>query len=190
MSTKINLLPWREELKKERQKEFYVVLGIAAVLGVGVWMGGRTYITDLTSQQESRNGMLRTEIRSLDRQIERIKDLETVRDRLNARMEVIQDLQRGRPQVVHLFEELVLTVPEGLFLNSLQQASDSLTVTGVGQSNARVSGYMEQLDASPWLRDPDLTVIEVERRDGVRVSNFTLQVKQATPGGGNGEDSR
>lgn len=182
MTTRINLLPWREEQKKEREKEFYVVLGIAAALGVAVWMGGRTHLNGEISYHEYRNNMLRDEIRTLDQKIARIRELETVRDQLNARMEVIQELQSGRPQVVHMFEELVLTLPDGLFLNSLSQEGERLTLTGVGQSNARVSSYMERLDGSPWLRDPDLTVIEVRRQDGLRVSDFTLSVQQSTPG--------
>jgi len=183
MSTSINLLPWREELKKERQMEFYFVLGIAAVLGLGVWLGGRTHLSGLTDHHNQRNEMLRTEIRSLDRQIARIRELEAVRSQLNSRMEVIQSLQRGRPQVVHMFEEMVLTLPDGLYLQSLRQDNQRLTVTGVGQSNARVSSYMERLDQSRWLTKPDLEVIEITQQDGIRVSNFTLRVVQTTPNG-------
>lgn len=181
MSTRINLLPWREELKKERQREFFVALGVAAALGAGVWLGGHTYLTGLIDHHEYRNNMLRTEIKELDRKIAKISDLEKVRDQLNSRMEVIQNLQRGRPQIVYLFEEMVQTLPEGLYLESLRQNGQNLTLTGVGQSNARVSSYMERLDRSDWLRDPDLSVIEVRERSGTRVSNFTLRVKQTTP---------
>lgn len=187
MSTRINLLPWREELKKERQTEFFIILGIAAALGVGVWLGGRTHLSGLIDYHEHRNNMLRTEIRELDRQISRISELEKVRDQLNSRMKVIQDLQGGRPQIVHMFEQLVLTLPEGLYLDSLRQSGQNLTLTGVGQSNARVSNYMERLDRSGWLRDPDLTVIEVRDQAGLRVSNFTLRVHQTTPANETGE---
>ncbi|MEX0729569.1 MAG: PilN domain-containing protein [Aquisalimonadaceae bacterium] len=191
MSTRINLLPWREELKKERQKQFYVILGVAAALGVGVWLGGRTHLSGQIDYHDLRNNMLRTEIRSLDRQITRIRELEAVRDQLNARMEVIKDLQSERPQIVHMFEQMVLTLPEGLYLQSLSQEGPNLTLTGVGQSNARVSSYMERLDGSDWLQDPDLTVIEVRQQDGIRVSDFTLRVIQSAPGNDteDGEDA-
>ncbi len=181
MSTRINLLPWREELKKARQKRFFTVLGTTAALGAAVWFAGHTYLSGQIDYHERRNEMLRTEIRQLDRQIARIRELESTRDQLNARMEVIQELQRGRPQIVHLFEEMVTTLPEGLYLESLRQQGDRLILTGVGESNARVSTYMERLDGSGWLTDPSLDVIEVRDRDGIRVSNFTLRVRQTSP---------
>lgn len=147
MSTRINLLPWREERRRRRQQAFLGMLGAAVVIGAGIWFAGLTYLNQQIDHQENRNNMLRAEIRELDRQIARISELEATRNQLNARMEVIQDLQRGRPQIVHMFEEMVLTLPDGLYLNSLRQQGDRLTLAGVGQSNARVSSYMERLDA-------------------------------------------
>lgn len=179
--TRINLLPWREELKKQRQMELYVVLGIAAALAAAVWYGGRWHISGLVDYHEHRNQMLETEIAELDRQIEEIRNLETVRAQLLARMNVIEELQAGRPQIVHLFEEIATSIPEGVYLESLQQNSAKLTLTGVAQSNARVSSYMEGLDASPWLTDPDLEVIQVDNREGSRLSDFSLRVRQADP---------
>ncbi len=191
MSTRINLLPWRDELKKQRQTEFYVILAIAAAIGLAVWFGGRSYLNAEIQHQQQRNNILQQEIRQLDRQISRIQDLERTREQLIARMDVIQELQEGRPQVVHLFEQLVTTLPDGVFLESVRQRSGNITITGVGQSNARVSSYMERLDASDWLTDPNLDVIEVRDREGVRVSNFTLQVRQTSPrASDNGEGSR
>ncbi|MCC5812806.1 MAG: PilN domain-containing protein [Ectothiorhodospiraceae bacterium] len=191
MSTHINLLPWREEQKKQRQTEFFVVLGIAAAVGAAVWFGGRWHLNSEIQYQQQRNNMLQQEIRTLDRQIARIRDLEATRDQLEARMRVIQELQTGRPQIVHLFEQMVLTLPDGVFLNTLQQQGGIITLTGVGQSNARVSNYMERLDSSSWLRDPNLDVIEVRDRDGIRVSNFTLRVQQTNPtAADNGEEAQ
>ncbi len=164
MSTRINLLPWRDELKKQRQTEFYVILAIAAAIGLAVWFGGRWYLNAEIQHQQQRNNILQQEIRQLDRQISRIQDLERTREQLIARMDVIQELQEGRPQVVHLFEQLVTTLPDGVFLESVRQRSGNITITGVGQSNARVSSYMERLDASDWLTDPNLDVIEVRDR--------------------------
>ncbi|WP_290650058.1 PilN domain-containing protein [Aquisalimonas sp.] len=179
--TRINLLPWREELKKQRQMEFYVVLGVAAALAAAVWYGGHWHISGLVDYHEHRNQMLETEIAELDRQIEEIRNLETVRAQLVARMNVIEELQAGRPQIVHLFEEIATSIPEGVYLKSLQQNSAKLTLTGVAQSNARVSSYMESLDASPWLTDPDLEVIQVDNREGSRLSDFSLRVRQTDP---------
>ncbi|MCK8516850.1 PilN domain-containing protein [Methylonatrum kenyense] len=193
MSTRINLLPWREERRRRRQQAFLGMLGAAVVIGAGIWFAGLTYLNQQIEHQENRNDMLRAEIRELDRQITRISELEATRDQLNARMEVIQDLQRGRPQIVHMFEEMVLTLPDGLYLNSLRQQGDRLTLSGVGQSNARVSSYMERLEASDWLRNPELDVIEVRREDGLRLSDFTLRTQQTSPltsdENDNGEDA-
>lgn len=191
MSTRINLLPWREELKKQRQTEFYVVLAVAAAVGLSVWLGGRWYLNTEIQHQQQRNEILQDEIRRLDRQIARIRDLERTREQLIARMDVIQNLQKGRPQIVHLFEQLVTTLPDGVFLESVRQQGNNITISGVGQSNARVSSYMEQLDASDWLSNPNLNVIEVRDREGIRVSNFTLRVSQTSPGvTDNGEGAR
>lgn len=189
--TRINLLPWRETLKKQRTTEFYVILAVTAALAGAVWYAGHWYIGDLVSHQEHRNQMLENEISQLERQIEEIDELETVREQLLARMSVIEELQAGRPQVVHLFEEIATTIPEGVYLEQLEQSSDRLTVSGVAQSNARVSTYMENLDDSPWLTDPDLDVIEVDDRQGSRVSRFTLHVDQSDPNrdDSNGEGS-
>lgn len=191
MSTHINLLPWREEEKKRRQTEFYVVLGVAALIGLTIWFGGRWHLNSEIQFQQQRNNILQQEIRTLDRQIARIRDLEATRQQLEARMRVIQELQTGRPQIVHLFEQMVLTLPDGVFLNTLRQQGGTITVTGVGQSNARVSNYMERLDSSDWLRDPNLDVIEVRDRGGIRVSNFTLRVQQTNPkAADNGEEAQ
>lgn len=187
MSTQINLLPWREEVKKARKNQFIAMVASAAVLGVGVVFGGNLYYQGEIDHQEHRNQLLRTEISRLDEQIQRIEELERTREQLEARMDVIQELQAGRPQIVHMFEELVTTLPDGVFLNQVRQQGDNITLGGVGQSNARVSNYMERLDASAWLDDPNLEVIEVQDRDGIRVSNFTLRVDQSTPGSDNGE---
>ncbi|MCP1676880.1 type IV pilus assembly protein PilN [Natronocella acetinitrilica] len=187
MSTQINLLPWREEVKKVRKNQFIAMVAVAAVIGVGVVFGGNMYLQGMIDHQEHRNQLLRTEITRLDTRIQRIQELERTRDQLEARMNVIQELQTGRPQVVHMFEELVSTLPDGVFLKTVTQQGGNITITGVGQSNARVSTYMERLDGSAWFTDPNLDVIEVRDREGIRVSNFTLRVRQTNPGADNGE---
>ena len=179
--TRINLLPWREWRKKEQQREFTGILVFVVFLAGAVWYGGVMYFNDHISGQENRNDTLRAEIERLDREIEEIERLDTVREQLLGRMRVIEELQAGRPQIVHTFEELATTVPDGVYLNSADQSGSRITIAGHAESNARVSSYMERLDASDWLRDPDLEVIERESHDGTRVSRFRLRVDQTDP---------
>ncbi|WP_440996385.1 PilN domain-containing protein [Arhodomonas sp. SL1] len=187
MATRINLLPWREAERKRRQQRFYTLIGAAALVGVAIWFAGHWYLGDRIDYQQQRNRLLENEIASLERQIVEIRKLEETKERLIARMEVIQELQRGRPRIVHLFEQFVTTLPDGLYLTSLQDQDNRITIEGVAESNARISRYMENLDDSDWLTDPDLSVIEVENRNGQRLSDFTLLVQEDT-GGDGGED--
>lgn len=186
--TRINLLPWRDELKKQRTVEFYVILGVVAALGAATWYAGHWYYEGLISYHEHRNSILEDEISQLEQEIAEIDELDEQREQLLARMNVIEDLQAGRPQIVHLFEEVATSIPDGVYLESMEQNNDRISLSGVAESNARVSNYMEALDESPWLMDPDLDVIEVQEKGGARVSNFTLQVDQTTPDEGDGSD--
>lgn len=159
---RINLLPWREELRQERQRQFYIALG-ATALGAGlVFVAVMMFYNGRIENQEDRNRYLETEIRKLDRQIERIAELEETRDRLLARKEVIERLQKDRTLMVHLFDQLVRTVPSGIRLTSVQQQGNELTINGMTQSNARVSTYLRNLEASAWFHDHDLRIVEVE----------------------------
>ncbi|WP_018718662.1 PilN domain-containing protein [Arhodomonas aquaeolei] len=178
MSTRINLLPWREAARKRRQQRFYAMLGAAAMIGALIWGGVHMYFAGRIDYQQERNDLLRTEISRLDQRIAKIRKLEETKQRLISRMEVIQKLQHGRPQIVHLFEQWSETLPDGLYLDKLVEKDDSITIDGLAESNARVSSYMENLNGSPWMTDPDLTVIEVEERNGRRVSDFTLKVRE------------
>ncbi len=181
MSTKINLLPWREELRQEQKKQFAImmfltVLLAAAIVGlIHMQMGAKI------DYQLSRNNYVGSEITRLDKEIAEIKDLRKVRRSLLERMEVIQDLQGSRPSIVHLFTEIVGTVPNGVYLETLSQTGGNLVMNGQAESNARVSTYMRNLSNSEWLRDPNLTVIEIEDKKVNRVSTFTLTVKQTSP---------
>ncbi len=181
MSTKINLLPWREELRQEQKKQFAImmfltVLLAAAIVGlIHMQMGAKI------DYQLSRNNYVGSEITRLDKEIAEIKDLRKVRRSLLERMEVIQDLQGSRPSIVHLFTEIVGTVPNGVYLETLSQTGGNLVMNGQAESNARVSTYMRNLSDSEWLRDPNLTVIEIEDKKVNRVSTFTLTVKQTSP---------
>lgn len=176
MATRINLLPWREELRKQRERNFYTGLGAAVALGALIWFAGHWHFEGRIDYQQRRNQYLEDEIAKLDRRIVRIRELEETRARLEARMRVIETLQQGRPQVVRLMQQFVATLPDGLYLTSLSEQADGIAITGVAESNARISNYMENLEQSQWLRDPNLSVIEVHERGGIRISDFTLSV--------------
>lgn len=184
---RINLLPWREELRQERQKQFYIALG-ASALGAGlVFLAVVMFYNGRIDNQEDRNQFLETEIRKLDRQIERIAELEQTRDRLLARKEVIERLQKNRTLMVHLFDQLVRTVPTGIRLTSVQQQGNDLIINGMTQSNARVSTYLRNLEASPWFHDHDLRIVEVkseernEQPDPESRYRFRVQVELRSP---------
>ncbi len=177
----INLLPWRETLRKKRKRDFGVqVLGavILTALGVFLWY---LQVQQQIEFQESRNSFMKSEIAKVDEKIKEIKDLEKRRAELVARMNVIQELQASRPMVVHLFDELVKTIPEGVFLQSLQQKGNGVTLKGQAQSNARVSAYMRAIDGSEWMKDAELKVIKSQDKTDTGMSEFELVAKQANP---------
>jgi type IV pilus assembly protein PilN len=189
--SRINLLPWREERRKQRQQEFYALLGVAAVLGVLLFFATSTYITNLQQSQEARNQMLRNEIALLDRDIKKIEQLEATRSKLLARKAVIEELQKSRSQIVHLFDDMVHTIPDGVRLDSLKQQNNKLTLEGVAESNAKVSAYMRQLDGSDYMKDPDLSISRFApdtaslREDSY---DFSLAVTVVQPKGEGEED--
>lgn len=178
---KINLLPWREELRKERQKQFGIAAGIAAVAMVVVIGLVHFYIADQISNQLSRNSFLEAEIKKLDAKIAEIKDLEKQKTNLLARMNIIQQLQRSRPEVVHVFDELISTLPEGVYLTEIVNQGSVITVKGFAQSNARVSSYMRNVDAAGWLANPKLSVIITKEAERQRTSEFTLLMSRKAP---------
>ncbi|MEW6036814.1 MAG: PilN domain-containing protein [Pseudomonadota bacterium] len=190
---RINLLPWRAALRRERQKEFAVWTGLGLALTAAVMLLVRTQIGAAIDSQTRRNQFLEGEIGALERQIAEIRDLETKKSRLVAKMEIIQQLQLSRPEEVHLFDEIARTVPEGVRLRDMTQQDRSLTVNGMAQSNARVSAYMRNLEGSEWLYAPVLEVIE-NKQDGQALgkdkgSRFTLRMKQGPKAKG-GDESR
>lgn len=180
---KINLLPWRDELRKEKQKEFAVLVGFVAVIAVGIWFAVHVYHNQLIDYHKSRNQYLTDEIAKLDKKIEEIQQLEREKERLLARMRAIEQLQGNRPLIVHVFDEIVRTLPEGVSLISLKQKGTKITIDGVAQSNARVSNFMRNLEASQWLKSPHLEVIQAEDESGQRISKFTLEFNQVIPAG-------
>lgn len=177
----INLLPWREEKRQERQQQFYVAMGITLAFAIVVFYIITSYMNGLLDEQTQRNTYLQQEIAKLDIQIKEIQDLEKKRDRLLARMQVIQDLQQSRPKVVKVFDSLVRTVPEGIHLQVLSREGDKLIVQGVAQTNARVSVFMNQLDNDPEFTESKLRVVQrtSSRDDAIR--QFTLEVTESKP---------
>jgi type IV pilus assembly protein PilN len=177
---KINLLPWREERRKQLTQEFARQAVLAAILAGALGGYGWYHVNGLIEQQQERNEYLEEQIAVLQEEIKEIRELEETKQQLLARMNVIQRLQQRRPQIVHLFSELAATLPDGVYLTSVTQSGDDLTLQGRAESNARVSAYMRNLGASPWLKSPRLEVIETDRND--RVNSFTLHLAQTTPG--------
>lgn len=178
---RINLLPWRDELRKERQKQFQMIAGLAAILMLAIIALVHIRMGAIADNQQSRNAYLEKEIKVLNKRIKEIKNLEKEKARLLARMDIIQQLQGSRPQVVHVFDELVTTLPDGIYLTNIRNAGAGITLNGFAQSNARVSSYMRKVDNAEWLANPRLKVIETKARKGQRISKFALNVRQTTP---------
>lgn len=184
--TSINLLPWRENLKKQRKQQFLTSLGAAAGVAAAIVLGVHMNIASQMSYQEARNTYMQQQIERVERQIKEIDALEKEKQRLLARMNVIQELQLGRPQVVHVFDELVRTLPDGVYLTSIKQNGSGLSLQGQAQSNARISAYMRNLDASGWFANPQLSVIEASTGGEAqtvadRTSRFTLNISLVNP---------
>jgi type IV pilus assembly protein PilN len=179
---KVNLLPWRAERRKARQREFYSLLGFAAVgaLVLGVFVS--FYYSEQIDGQNRRNAYLTDQITQLDAKIKEIHDLDVKKDKLLRRKEVIEQLQANRSQMVHLFDELVHTIPEGVRLTAIKQDGDKLTLDGQSQSNARVSAYMRNIEASGWMTNPDLSVIEAKGNDKTLPYAFNLTLTLTKPG--------
>jgi type IV pilus assembly protein PilN len=178
---RINLLPWREGQRKERKFAFLVALGVAAIAaGVSSFAAYLLYASMIESQ-ERRNQLLRVEIKTLDKQIEEINNLESEKQKFIARMGIIEKLQRSRPEIVHVFDEIVRALPEGVYLTGVHQTERRLKFEGVAQSSTRVSSFMRNIDASQWLRNPELEVVQTSK--GGSGSSFTMTAEQVTAAG-------
>jgi len=175
---RINLLPWRAELRQRRKKEFLVALAGSLVVAAGVVYLSKLTVQGWTSAQQGRNEILRSEIAALDKQIEEITGLEAQRERLVARMQVITQLQRSRPEVVHLFDELVNAIPEGVHLLQVAQQGSRIEITGSAQSSTRVSALMRNIDDSEWLRAPGLEGVEFRTQGTERNAQFKVFAEQ------------
>ncbi|TLY51550.1 MAG: fimbrial assembly protein [Gammaproteobacteria bacterium] len=178
---KINLLPWRSELRRLREREFYIMLGGAALAAVLAWLLWGYWNGLRIDDQDGRNKYLSAEIVKLDDKLKEIKSLEAKREKLIQQQKIIEKLQATRSQMVHLFDELVNTIPEGVRLTSMKQAGDVLTLLGVAQANGNVAAYMTSLDKSKWLKGSDLQQTEVKGTDQRNRYEFGLTVKMISP---------
>ncbi len=172
----VNLLPWREALRRERQKRFIVTLAASVALTGGVFYLVHDYMDTLIRQQQGRNEFLQQEIVRVEKRIKEVNNLEAEKARLLARMNVIQELRASRPQVVHVFDELVRAIPDGVYLTRITRDRQTLTLEGIAESNARVSALMDRLDRSKWFADPKLTVVQSAEREKVRTNSFVVAV--------------
>ena len=178
----INLLPWREAERKKRQRDFGVAAGGAVVAAIAAVMATIFAFSNMISNQEARNQRLTNEIVELEKSITEIDGLERQKERLLARMEIIEELQKSRPEIVHLFDELVRQLPEGVYLTGMKQTGARVEVRGVAQSSTRVSALMRQIDASDWLGDPEVERVETTQSGASRQAEFVVYLKQMRSG--------
>jgi len=177
---RINLLPWREELRQKRKKEFLTALMAAVIFGGLLTYGYKLFVQRQIGNQNARNTILRNEIATLDKQIEEIQGLERQKERLLARMEIIDQLQRSRPEVVHLFDELVDTLPDGVYLTEVKQSNARIELHGDAQSSTRVAALMRNINSSDWLKDPGLDVVETVEQGSAKTAQFTVFAQQVS----------
>lgn len=184
----INLLPWREQLREQRKKDFGIALGVTVVAAALILFGVDRFFNASIDNQNDVNAYLRDQTKLLDQKIVEIRELQEQKEALTARMTVIQELQGNRPVIVRLFDELVRTLPEGVYYNSITRVNDLISLEGVAESNSRISALMRDLDASDWFADPDLKQVTAltggTNAAGGQESNsnlFQLTVKVTTP---------
>lgn len=184
---KINLLPWRERRREQQRKEFLVVLGSMAAAGALATVLGSVVVSGQIDHQNARNDYLKAEISKLDKQVAEIKDLQARRSQLIDRMKVIQDLQGTRPVIVHIFDEIVRALPDGVYFRGMQRVGQLITIQGTAESNNRVSSLMRRLDASEWFSEPNLKGVRANPQFGDQANDFDLTVKVSMPGAVQGE---
>ncbi|MFI4867940.1 MAG: PilN domain-containing protein [Steroidobacterales bacterium] len=175
---RINLLPWRDQQRRDRKLAFFVALGGAVALAAIAAFIAYLLLGSMIDAQEHRNERLRAQIKVLDKQIEEINDLDAQKQKFISRMQIIEKLQRSRPEVVHLFDELVKEMPDGTYLTSVKQTGTKLKLDGVAQSSTRVSALMRNISASQWMRNPELEVVQT--KSDTAGSSFVLDAEQVS----------
>jgi type IV pilus assembly protein PilN len=173
---RINLLPWRDEQRKERQIQFLIALGAAALMACLLAFLGYLMFSSMIDSQQRRNDRLRAEIKNLDKQIEEINSLETSKQNFIARMQIIEKLQQSRPEIVHVFDEIVKTLPDGAYLTSIKQTDQRFRFDGIAQSSTRVSAFMRSIDSSEWLKNPELQVVQADASGGQAFTVFAVEI--------------
>lgn len=175
---RINLLPWREAERRKRQRDFMVAMAGSFISGLLVIALANLAFSQMIGSQRDRNNRLESEIVELEKSITEIDGLERQKERLLARMEIIEQLQRSRPEIVHLFDEVTRQLPEGVYLTGLKQTGAAVEIQGVAQSSTRVSALMRQIDSSSWLTDPDVVKVETTDQGPGRKAEFVVNLKQ------------
>ncbi len=175
---RINLLPWREAERKKRQRDFGVALAGGVVSAIVMVLLTMFAFSQMISNQEARNQRLTNEIAELQKSITEIDGLERQKERLLARMEIIEQLQESRPEIVHLFDEIARQLPEGVYLTGLKQTGARVEVRGVAQSSTRVSALMRQIDSSEWMSDPEVDRVETTQSGNSRQAEFVVYLRQ------------
>ena len=178
---RINLLPCREERRAERKKEFLTALALVALLAVLVVIAVDQVINGVINYQNRRNAYLQQNIAELDAKVAEIRDLQRKRTELLDRMRVIQELQGNRPIIVRIMDQLVRTVPDGVFYTSLKSSAGKITVEGVAESNNRVSSLMRRMEGSDWLEEPNLDAVRAAPDFGDQATTFNLTVSVQLP---------
>lgn len=189
MTVRINLLPHREQKRAARQRQFLILAGVVLVFGIVVALAGHTVISAKIDNQEGRNSFLKAEIAKLDKQIAEINTLKGKTQALLERKKVVESLQADRSLVVHLLDQLVRRLPDGVYLKSIERKGNDVKLVGYAQSNARVASLMRNLDDSPWLESPVLIETKAVMVNNLRVSEFTLEVKLSSPKNDEGKDN-
>ncbi|MDM7856762.1 PilN domain-containing protein [Thiopseudomonas acetoxidans] len=180
--TQINLLPWREKLREERKQRFFVLLVVVLLLAVGVIFLASQYFNSAIENQQARNNFIRAENTALDARIKEISELKTRRQQLIERMKIIQDLQGNRPIVSRIFDQIVRTIPDGVYFTSLKLTGKTVAIEGEAESNSLVSNLMRNQDASEWLTAPNLTEVKAVSADNTdQTSRFKMTVQQTKP---------
>ena len=189
----LNLLPWREKAREQKKKQFFSMVGAGGASAVAILFLGHLYMQATIENQNKRNARLDTEIKELDKQIAQIEALDNTRQALLDRMQIIENLQGTRPAIVHLFDELVNALPKGMYLTHLTQENTTIHLEGKAESYARVSSFMNRLDASPWLKSSNLNIISTDNKakdkdDTLVLRDFKLDVTQLLKEGGESEE--